>query len=380
MLSDTEFPISHWSTTAIPLQGASPEGDAFHQPVGGNPGAYWRNEISLQNNEGMRMEHFFQPQRYEPQLQGAIERINYQLDSAFFSNGSYAQHFLLRQDGRTFYYSMPGVSGNWQTDTATSLTAINFYDRQERGIHPDFSSSGGPIEFGFSRQVFIVSGNSFVGRHGADNWSVEIERNERVSLVPARSSWKYLDDGSNQGSPADGALWFGHPDYDDSSWASGAGPFGYGDADIFTTVRFGNNSNNRHVTTYFRKDFEVADPTQLEHLTLNLRRDDGAAVYLNGQEILRDELAPGASFRTLALSTASDTQEYKYYLFPISSDLLHSGINTLAVEIHQASADSSDLNFDLELSASLVPEPNTLALSLLAAGRLLRRRRRRPAH
>src|SRR5262245_38291188 len=41
-------------------------------------------------------------------------------------------------------------------------------------------------------------------------------------LVPAGASWKYLDDGSNQGT-----AWRA-PNFNDSSWTSGFAQFGYG--------------------------------------------------------------------------------------------------------------------------------------------------------
>ena len=45
------------------------------------------------------------------------------------------------------------------------------------------------------------------------------------TLVPLQSVWKYLDNGSNQGT-----AWRDNS-FNDASWASGQGQLGYGDGD-----------------------------------------------------------------------------------------------------------------------------------------------------
>ena len=71
----------------------------------------------------------------------------------------------------------------------------------------------------------------------------------------------------------------------------------------------GNDPNNRYVTTYFRSTFDVADKSQIASLSLRLLYDDGAAVYLNGTEIVRANLAADANYTRLANSTrAQDTE------------------------------------------------------------------------
>src|SRR5688572_22087221 len=74
-------------------------------------------------------------------------------------------------------------------------------------------------------------------------WSAQV-------LVPAGAVWKYLDNGSDQGTG------WSSPGFDDSSWASGPAQLGFGDGDEATVVSFGNEIN-RFVTTYFRHVFGV---------------------------------------------------------------------------------------------------------------------------
>src|SRR5262245_2284182 len=107
------------------------------------------------------------------------------------------------------------------------------------------------------------------------------------TLVPTGSVWKYLDNGSNQGT-----AWRA-TSFNDSAWASGAGQLGYGDGDEATAVSYGPSSTNKYITTYFRKSFNVANPSTYASLTLAVLRDDGAVVYLNGKEVFRRKMTYG---------------------------------------------------------------------------------------
>jgi hypothetical protein len=82
-----------------------------------------------------------------------------------------------------------------------------------------------------------------------------------------------------------------------------------------------------------------------------LLRDDGAIVYLNGAELVRDNLPEGViDFLTLANTNISRAGEYTFLEFDVDPNLLLTGTNVIAVELHQASASSADISFDLELS------------------------------
>ena len=113
-------------------------------------------------------------------------------------------------------------------------------------------------------------------------------------LVAYGSNWKYLDNGTDQGTAWRAA------GFNDAAWASGPSKLGYGDANNATTVGFGPSSTNKYVTTYFRQSFNIANPGSISTLDLGVVRDDGVAVYLNGVEIVRNNLAAGALFNTLA--------------------------------------------------------------------------------
>ncbi len=166
-------------------------------------------------------------------------------------------------------------------------------------------------------------------------------------LVPRGATWRYLDDGSDQGSA------WSAPAFDDSLWASGPAQLGYGDGDEATVVSFGADSNNKFITTYFRHGFMAPNPGQYLTLNLRLQRDDGARVFLNGVEISRSGLPGGTvDFDTEADNTAAEAEEENFYWIGVDPALLAVGANVLAVEVHQTSPTSSDISFDAELIGS----------------------------
>jgi hypothetical protein len=164
-------------------------------------------------------------------------------------------------------------------------------------------------------------------------------------LIAQGSAWKYLDDGSNQGTN------WRLPDFNDTSWKNGPAQFGYGDADEATTVSYGPAANNKFVTTYFRKSFDVANASDMTNVVLKMVVDDGAAIFINGTAALYEHLASGASYSTLASPMTASLQS-TWHAYELDPRLLHEGSNTIAVEVHQCSVTSSNISFDLQLLAS----------------------------
>jgi hypothetical protein len=166
-------------------------------------------------------------------------------------------------------------------------------------------------------------------------------------LVPTAATWKYLDNGSDQGTAWRAAA------FNDSTWPSGPAQLGYGDGDEATTVGFGPDANNKFITTYFRRAFSVANPSLFSGLTLRLMRDDGAVVYLNGVEVWRTNMPAGSvGFLTPASVAIGGIDESTFVQTTISPSLLVTGTNVLAIELHQSGGTSTDISFDLQLIGS----------------------------
>lgn len=166
------------------------------------------------------------------------------------------------------------------------------------------------------------------------------------TLIPYGSSWKYLD---NNTRPANWQT----SGYNDASWASGPSELGYGDAPV-TTVSYGSDPNNKYITTYFRISVNIPNPAIYSDFTLNVRRDDGIVIYINGTERYANNMPAGRLHSTLASTAAADDGATPQTTTLLSS-FFSSGTNVIAVEVHQNAANSSDLTFDLELIGNIAP-------------------------
>jgi hypothetical protein len=171
--------------------------------------------------------------------------------------------------------------------------------------------------------------------------------------VPGGQTWRYLDDGSDQGT-----AWRA-PGFDDRGWRSGVGEFGYGDGGERTKIEFGPDPTDKHVTTYFRTTFTAdATPTSA---SIYMRVDDGAVVYVNGVEAVRDNMPAGpidVDSRAFARDGGAEESSRHHTIDP---SLIRPGANTIAVEVHQTlpapNPAADDLSFFATLSAHTAPGP-----------------------
>lgn len=171
-------------------------------------------------------------------------------------------------------------------------------------------------------------------------------------ILPIESNWKFLDNGSDQGN-----AWT-LTNFIDTSWVIGQAELGYGDGNEITTVGFGPDAGDKYPTTYFRTNFLVDTlPNAAQDLIIRIKRDDGALVYINGHELLRDNMPAGTiNYLTYALGAVDGSNESVYFEYIIDKSKLVLGNNTIAVSIHQDRKNSSDISFDLELSYKDIPQ------------------------
>lgn len=154
------------------------------------------------------------------------------------------------------------------------------------------------------------------------------------TVVAAGSTWSFLDDGSDPGDD-----WRAE-DFDDSSWATGAAPIGFGRPVVTATAPA--------TTLYLRQSFEWTGESA--GLLLRVRRDDGIVVWLDGEEIFRGGLPRGGvGPDTAAPFPALDPMSSAFVETSVDSDRLVSGWNVLAVEVHSSEGKTRDCAFDLEI-------------------------------
>lgn len=198
------------------------------------------------------------------------------------------------------------------------------------------------------------------------------------TVIAAASSWKYWDRGSMP------ALDWAAPSYNDAGWSNGLAQLGYGDSDEATVLSFGADANDKYVTSYFRRFFNISTPQTITGLRIRMVRDDGVGLYLNGHEIFRDNLPAGPlEYDTLALTTFGAPEENTAIIVNVPAVDLVAGANILACEVHQGARDSSDISFELELTAirsvlapylitqphdEMTPAGATMSLTAVAGG------------
>ena len=183
-----------------------------------------------------------------------------------------------------------------------------------------------------------------------------------TTLISTGSVWKYLADGSNQGTT------WRQLTFDDSMWSAGPAQLGYGDNDEGTVIAL--EATNKPVTTYFRRTFALSDRRSFTNLTIRLLRDDGGVVYLNGQEIFRSNMPLGLiNYLTPAASAVTGSSENRFYQGGAYAGYLLTGQNVVAVELHQN--DAEDCSFDLELIGNLPLTPPMVSITNFTDGALV---------
>ena len=181
------------------------------------------------------------------------------------------------------------------------------------------------------------SGNTTLNSR-IDALFTEFQPTEDTVLMRRGIGWRYL-----KGTAAPPVGW-DEPEFDDSSWAIGAAPLGYGEDEIVTEFE---DMEDSYVTFYARTVFNV-NPADVDDLIFRVNYDDGVVLYLNGTRVLTRFVSGTPTFQT----TAADGHEsgtFEEFNLSTRKDLLVDGANVLAAEVHNVSLSSSDAYLDVEL-------------------------------
>ncbi len=193
----------------------------------------------------------------------------------------------------------------------------------------------------FKNQAYNLEANTIPG-YTFKQWEIQSNVSSQY-LIPNGSIWKYWD-----GNAMPASNWYS-AGYSDSGWKSGTAPLGYGSLGHSTTISYGSDSNNKYPTAYFRKNISITNLASKDNFVISTSVDDGAAVYVNGTEVGRVNMPAGA----LTYNTYSTTYNNGVTgIFNVPKNLLNEGDNLIAVEVHQTSANSSDLIFNLQFTCN----------------------------
>ena len=251
--------------------------------------------------------------------------------------------FDLEPDHRLFLY---GPDGTAVPDAVRLRDGLRgrFPEADGRWLFPNRETPGAENSFAF-REEIVINEIMYHRRPLLATPAVI----EDTLLLEIDATWSYDESGDGHATSA-----WAQPDFDDIAWDVGPGIFFQEDSDLpapkNTELTIG------QITYYFRTTFEFDDDPEGVQLSLRPIVDDGAVFYLNGVEIHRLNMGTGAiGPDTLATGAVSNARFQGP--FRVDAPTLVRGTNTIAVEVHQRTANSSDVVMGLELSASVTLEP-----------------------
>jgi uncharacterized repeat protein (TIGR01451 family) len=168
--------------------------------------------------------------------------------------------------------------------------------------------------------------------------------------VPLNQTWRMEASGIDLGTG-----WRAN-NYNDSGWFSGPALFYNYDGGGTQPPPIPQNSvipftNPKQTTVYFRTAFNYAGPLSGVNFYLSQVIDDGCVLFLNGQEVYRFGFAPGV---TVTYSSRPATVSGGAPLLTgiaLALPNLVAGVNYLAIEVHQATATSSDMSMAIGIES-----------------------------
>ena len=182
---------------------------------------------------------------------------------------------------------------------------------------------------------------------------------DSAQLISTATTWKYLDNNVDLGTETDRYAWT-KADYNDSEWKSEAGKFGakkgkledLGDGFVPTVLlnQYINGVNGDDIPAFFfRTTVNISNLDDFSSLSGKLYYDDAAIVYINGVKVASFDEPEGGFESNMSYggSNASNPKEGVISLTKEQlKDVIKTGQNTIAVELHQGRASSSDIYFE----------------------------------
>ena len=153
-----------------------------------------------------------------------------------------------------------------------------------------------------------------------------------VDIIKPNAKWRYRYGEQVQDD------WY-QRDFNDSQWPEGEAPLGMGETEVKTDLSADKGTD--FAVAYFRKEFQLSAEQAQKTLVGQFRFDDGAALYINGKEVLR-HYVPEGPLDEATYATQKINREDHYWTFVLQPDQLHQGKNVIAFSVHQQQG-STDL-------------------------------------
>lgn len=190
-------------------------------------------------------------------------------------------------------------------------------------------------------------------RHSGGASSVQPVGEPGVSrtVIAACSEWKYHKGRSTPSSPG---AWC-QASFDDSTWASGRAPFGYGDPPFGTPLgdMLQQGDQSGYSTLYLRRRFDVPPGMAIRGATCRVDYDDGFVLWINGQRVLAANAPAGFPAHDAVATGNHEAGAFENFDLGDTGRRLVTGENTVAVQVFNRDLTSSDLKLDLELAITV---------------------------
>ncbi|WP_343955975.1 GH92 family glycosyl hydrolase [Yaniella flava] len=204
---------------------------------------------------------------------------------------------------------------------------------------------------------------------------------EGTELITEETQWRYSDTGDDPAEGLDSKTAWTAEDFDDSEWSTGSDSFGAKRGEIadlgggYTPAtlvdQYKEDTTDNKEAFFFRTTVELDDELleRVESLSGRLAYDDAARVYVNGEQV--------AGFRDGRIDAAETNMVYagdnesnpSVDTFSVDAEVLRSGTNTIAVQVHNTNAGSSDIFMKLEeLSVVASDAPAAVSDVVLTVG------------
>lgn len=163
-------------------------------------------------------------------------------------------------------------------------------------------------------------------------------------FLPAEAGgWRWRK-GTNEASrPAE--AWRRSDFIQDATWQTGQTSIGYEDGDDRTVL---SDMQGAYSSLFLRHPFVVSDRLPSAVL-LRVRADDGCVVWINGREVARFHVRAGEIPFNGVAENHEAGEEFEEHLIENAEALLVPGTNLIAIQVFNASRNSSDLTIDAEL-------------------------------
>jgi hypothetical protein len=162
-------------------------------------------------------------------------------------------------------------------------------------------------------------------------------------LGQQNSNWRYRKGTTAASTPT--TAWR-EPEFAlDGTWLSGQTSIGYGDNDDLTLL---SDMQNGYTSVYLRNSFDIPSAAAMpQELRLRVYVDDGAIIWINGQEVARRYMAAGEIPHTG--TGQSHDAAWEELTIQNPGSFLEVGANTIAIHAFNTTLGSSDFSIDVEI-------------------------------